>query len=94
MNGDQIRPLNDRILVRRIGPAPTKSSIVAPDIAKERSLRGWVVAVGPGKRGKHGKRIPCDVQPGEIVQFGTFTDFDQNDLVMIQEQDVRYVEQP
>lgn len=87
-----IRPLDDRILVRRI-PAENTNQIVVPDVAEPRSTRGVVLAVGPGKRNEEGKRIKCDVLPGQIVHFGPYTDLDRDDWVMIREGDVRLVEQ-
>ena len=88
-----VRPLNDRILVKRL-PLPEQDGlIIAPEIGREPSFRGKVVSVGPGKRGKHAQRIPCDVLPGDVVLFGKYTDFDRDDLVMIQEGDIRYIEQ-
>lgn len=88
----KVRPLNDRILVKRLPLEAQMSRIIAPEISREPSYRGIVMAVGPGKRGKKGQRIPCDVKPGDVVLFGQYTDFEQDNLVMIQEQDVRYVE--
>ena len=83
-----LRPLNDRVLVRRI-QSPEPSAIVVPDCAQQPSLIGEVVAVGPGKRREDGSRQPLDVKPGQLVAFGNFTDFDDNDFVLIQEADVR-----
>ncbi len=67
----KIKPLSDYILIE---PAKeeekTKSGILLPDTAeKERSEQGQVVAVGPGKRGKDGKRIPLEVKVGDKVLF-------------------------
>src|ERR1039457_7359466 len=89
-----LRPLNDRVLVRRI-QSPEPAAIVVPDCAQQPSLIGEVVAVGPGKRREDGSRQPLDVKPGQLVAFGNFTDFDDNDLVLIQEADIRgIVSQP
>lgn len=87
-----VRPINDRILVRRLDTKSESKGLVIPEVCQERSTRGLVIAVGPGKRGKKGERIPCDVKPGDIVLFGKYTDFDRDNLVMIQEADVRYIE--
>jgi chaperonin GroES len=60
-------------------------------MAVEKSTWGQVVAVGPGKRGKHGELIPCDVREGDVVIFGPYNDLEMEDLVMIQEADIRLV---
>jgi len=86
-----LRPLNDRILVRRLDTMHD-SVIVAPDIAPRDGGRGRVVAVGPGKRDSHGGRISVDIKPGDVVRFGRFVDFERDDLVMIQEGDILVVE--
>lgn len=70
-----IQPLRDYILVQR-EPAPAKSSsIIIPDIAKEKSIIGTVLAVGPGKmvEGVNGNlvRRPLDVQIGDRVHFNS-----------------------
>ena len=65
-----IRPLNDRILVvRQKEEKKTKGGILIPDSAKEKPIRGKVVAVGPGKRDEKGKRIPMEVKEGDNVLF-------------------------
>ena len=83
-----LRPMNDRILVRRI-KSQGQSRIIVPDSAQEPALIGEVVAVGPGKRRENGSRQPLDVKPGQLVAFGKYIDFEQDDLVLIQEADVR-----
>ena len=87
-----IRPMNDRIMVRRIPETDSKSVIIIPDVAQQPSYRGEILSVGPGKRRPDGSRQPLDVKPGEIVWFGQYTDFDNEDYVMIQEADIRFVE--
>ncbi|MDP4711363.1 MAG: co-chaperone GroES [Saprospiraceae bacterium] len=63
-----MRPINDRVVVK---PAPaeekTKGGIIIPDTAKEKPLRGEVVAVGPGKDGNL-----MTVQVGDIVLYGKY----------------------
>jgi chaperonin GroES len=86
-----IRPLNDRVLVRRIPEPEAQTYIVRPESAQVPSTWGQVVAVGPGKMSKKGWRVPVGVKPGEVVIFGPYVDFDKDDLVMIQEQDIRGV---
>ena len=85
----RLRPLNDRVLVRRLSQETLSSRIVVPDCAQQPSLIGEVVAVGPGKRRENGTRQPLDVKPGQLVAFGKFTDYDDDEFVLIQEGDIR-----
>ena len=69
-----IRPLNDRVLVVRIGEIEkTPGGIFVPDTAKEKPQEGKVVAVGPGKWDNNGKRIPLEVKKDDRVLFGKYT---------------------
>ena len=69
----KIRPLNDRVLVIRLDKENrSKGGIIIPDTAKEKPQKGRVVAVGPGKMGKHGKRFPLDVREGDHVIFSKY----------------------
>ncbi len=69
-----LRPLNDRILVKRLEEATTtKGGIIIPDSAKEKPAEGSVVAVGNGKLGEDGKRIPLEVKSGDRVLFGKYS---------------------
>ena len=69
----KIRPLNDRILVVRIGETEkTTGGIIIPDTAKEKPQEGKVVAVGPGKWDDNGKRVPLEVKKGDRVLFGKY----------------------
>jgi chaperonin GroES len=68
-----VRPLQDRILVRRVEEqTKTKGGLIIPDSAKERPLEGNVIAVGAGKR-EEGKLIPLDVKAGDRVLFGKYS---------------------
>lgn len=69
-----VRPLHDRVLVKRAEEAEQKSSagIIIPDTAKEKPQKGTVVAVGEGKKDDNGKRIPLDVKEGDEVLFGKY----------------------
>lgn len=69
-----VRPLQDRLLVRRIEEQEkTKGGIIIPDAAKERPLEGNVVAVGSGKRLEDGTLVPLDVKAGDRVLFGKYS---------------------
>jgi len=68
-----IRPLHDRVLVRRIDEAEqVRGGIIIPDTAREKPQQGEVIAVGDGKILKDGTRQPLDVRPGDRVLFGKY----------------------
>ena len=70
----KIKPLQDRILVRRIAEEEkTKGGIIIPDTAKEKPAEGVVEAVGIGKLGEDGKRIPLEVKKGDRILFGKYS---------------------
>lgn len=62
-----LRPLGDRILVRRLESEKTVKGIILPDTAKKKQESAEVVAVGPGKKDKEGKCIPMPVKEGDII---------------------------
>jgi chaperonin GroES len=71
---DKIRPLGDRVLVKRIKEEEkTKGGIIIPDTAKEKPQEGKVIAVGKGKKTDDGKVIPLDVKAGDKVLFGKYS---------------------
>jgi chaperonin GroES len=68
-----IRPLGDRILVKRIQEEEkTKGGIIIPDTAKEKPQEGKVVAVGKGKMTEDGKLVAPDVKAGDRILFGKY----------------------
>jgi len=70
----KIRPLGDRILVKRIQEEEkTKGGIIIPDTAKEKPQEGKVVAVGKGKTTEEGKLIAPDVKAGDRILFGKYS---------------------
>jgi chaperonin GroES len=69
----KLRPLQDRILVKRIEEeAKTAGGIFIPDTAKEKPQMGQIVSVGNGKKTEDGKTIPVDVKAGDKVLFGKY----------------------
>jgi chaperonin GroES len=69
-----IRPLYDRIVVKRIEEQETmRGGIIIPDSAKEKPQEGEVIAVGNGKRNEEGKLIPLDVKVGDRILFGKYS---------------------
>ncbi|HUY19002.1 MAG TPA: co-chaperone GroES [Candidatus Binataceae bacterium] len=90
---DKIRPLGDRILVKRIKEEEkTKGGIIIPDTAKEKPQEGKVVAVGRGKKTDEGKVIPLDVKAGDKVLFskygGSEVKVEGDDLLILREDDI------
>jgi chaperonin GroES len=68
-----VRPMQDRLLVRRVEEAETtKGGIIIPDSAKERPLEGKVIAVGAGKRLDDGTLVALDVKAGDRILFGKY----------------------
>jgi len=89
----KIKPLNDRILVKRLDEeTKTKGGIIIPDTAKEKPAQGEVIAVGDGKMGDDGKRIPLQVKKGDRVLFskygGTEVKIDEEEYLVMREDDV------
>jgi chaperonin GroES len=69
----KVKPLNDRVLVLRIGEEEkTSGGIIIPDTAKEKPQEGKVVAVGDGKLDEDGKRIPLEVKKNDRVLFSKY----------------------
>ena len=72
-----VRPLHDRLLVRRIEEKETvKGGIIIPDTAKEKPQEGEVLAVGNGKILENGTTLPLDVKVGDKILFGKYSGTD------------------
>jgi len=89
----KIRPLQDRIIVKRIeGDEVTSGGIIIPDSAKEKPQEGKIIAVGKGKVGEDGKVQPLDVKKGDKVLFskyaGSEINIDGDEHLIIREDDV------
>jgi chaperonin GroES len=70
----KIRPLQDRILVKRIEEEEkTKGGIIIPDAAKEKPQEGMVIAVGDGKVMENGQRVALTVKVGDKILFGKYS---------------------
>ncbi len=88
-----LKPLGDRLIVKAVEEDEvTASGIVLPDTAKEKPQRGKVLAVGDGKIGEDGKRIPLDVAADDEVLYskygGTEIVIEGEDLLVLRESDV------
>jgi chaperonin GroES len=89
----KIRPLNDRILVKRLAEEEkTAGGIIIPDSAKEKPAEGKVIAVGPGKTNDKGDRVTLQVKAGDRVLFskygGTDVKLDGDDYLIMREDDI------
>ena len=87
------RPTDDRVLIRPTeAEETTAGGIILPDTAKEKPQRGEIVAVGPGKTLKEGKRAPLSVKIGDEVLYGKYSgtevDFGSERLVVIRESEL------
>ena len=73
----KVRPLHDRLLVRRIEEEETvKGGIIIPDSAKEKPQEGKVLAVGNGKTLDNGTKLTMDVKVGDKILFGKYSGTD------------------
>ena len=89
----KIRPLHDRVVLKRIeGEEKTKSGIIIPESAKEKPLEGEIVAAGNGKILEDGSIRNLDVKVGDRVLFskyaGTEVKLDGEELLMMREDDI------
>ena len=89
----KVKPLGDRVLIKRVEPEETKKGgIIIPDTAKEKPMEGKVIAVGTGKVAEDGKLQPLTVKPGERVLVGKYSGteikIEGEDLVILKEDDV------
>ena len=88
-----VRPLHDRLLVRRIEEQETqKGGIIIPDTAREKPQQGEVLAVGNGKLLENGTQLALDVKVGDTVLFGKYTGteikIDGTDVLILREDEV------
>jgi len=89
----QIKPLHDRVVVRRLDEEDrTPGGVIIPETAKEKPMQGEVVGVGPGARDDSGKRIAPDVKAGDTILFGkwsgTEVKIDGEELLIMKESDI------
>ena len=89
----KVRPLQDRIVVKRIEEKETiKGGIIIPDSAKEKPQEAEVIAVGNGKKTEEGKIIPLDVKAGEHILLGKYSGteikIDNQEYLIIREDEV------
>ncbi len=88
-----IRPLEDRVIVKRVAAEEkTASGIYIPDTAKEKPQEGEIIAVGPGKYGTSGERVPLEVKVGDRVLFnkyaGTEIKVEGEEVIIMRENEI------
>ena len=88
-----IRPLYDRIVVRRIEEQETKvGGLFIPDSAKEKPQQAEVKAVGSGKLLESGERVAPEVKPGDRILFGKYsgseTKIDGDECLILREDEI------
>ena len=97
MKSMDLKPLHDRLIVRRVeedaGEGSRKASrIIIPDTAKEKPQQGTVIAAGHGKVNDAGERVPLDVKAGDLILFGKYTSqevrFDGEEYLIMREDEV------
>lgn len=88
----QIKPLGNRLVVKRLVAQATKGGILLPETAQEKPKQGTVVAVGPGKTDDQGHTRPLDVKVGDEVLFSSYsgTEYtsDDTEYLILSEDDV------
>jgi chaperonin GroES len=90
----KIRPLQDRVIVKRLEETveKTKGGIIIPDTAKEKPQQGKVISVGKGKRNDDGKVTPLDVKTGDTILFGKYSGseikIDGEEHLIMREEDI------
>jgi chaperonin GroES len=88
-----IRPLHDRVIIKRIEEGEQiRGGIIIPDTAKEKPQEGEVIAVGEGKKLDSGERVPLDVKAGDRVLFGKYAGteikLDGEEYLIMREEDI------
>ena len=89
----KVRPLHDRLVVRRIEEKETaKGGIIIPDTAKEKPQEGSVLAVGNGKVLENGTKVAMDVKVGDKILFGKYSGteikIEGEDVLILREDEV------
>jgi chaperonin GroES len=89
----KLRPLHDRVLVRRLEKQDdTHGSIIIPDTAKEKPQEGQVIAVGTGRVTEDGKKLPLGLKEGDRILFGKYSgsevELDGREYLIMKEEDV------
>ena len=89
----KVRPLHDRLLVRRIEEKEmARGGIIIPDTAKEKPMEGEVLAVGNGRVLENGKTLALDVKVGDRILFGKYSgneiEIDDEEVLVVREDEI------
>lgn len=90
----KIRPLGNRVLIKRSKPQATKGGILLPDSAQEKPKEGIVVEVGPGSCNENGHKEPMQLKVGDRVLFSSYSGTEvkdiagEEDYLIIEEKDI------
>ena len=89
----ELRPLHDRVVIRRVEEVETKrGGLIIPDTAKEKPQHGEVKAVGSGKMLENGERTPPDIKAGDRILFGKYSGaevkIDGEEYLILKEDDI------
>ena len=89
----KVKPLHDRVLIRRLENAQTTAGgIIIPDTAQEKTQLGVIVAIGDGKTTAEGTACPLKVKSGDTVLFGKYAGtelkFDEDDYLILKEDEI------
>ena len=88
----KLKPLGNRVVIKRRVAQASKGGILLPETAKEKPKEGEVIAVGPGKTDKEGKTEKLNVKVGDIVLFGSYAGtevkHDDDEYLIMSEEDI------
>ncbi len=89
----KLKPLADRVVVKPLEEEEkTPGGIILPDTAKEKSQRGQVMAVGPGRLDERGERVPLEVRVDDLVLYGKYAGteikIDGQEYLILRESDI------
>jgi len=93
MSAKMLKPLSDHIVIEPLKEEKKKGGILLPDtVEKEKSEKGKVVAVGPGKIDDNGKRVPMEIKKGNVVVFTKYgpheVKIDGKEYLIVREDDI------
>ena len=88
-----LKPLADRVVVKPLEEEDkSPGGIILPDTAKEKPMKGEIVAIGPGSLNDKGERVKLEVKKGDVVIYGKYsgTEFkmDKQDYLILRESDI------
>lgn len=88
----KLKPLGNRVVVKRCQPPTSKGGILLPETAKEKPKEGQVIAVGPGKINENGQQEPLNLKVNDIVLFGSYAGtevkLDDEEYLILSEDDI------